>query len=287
MCGYKTGISGAKPDLFLDQLRVDVTGTIIVMIGRVWDVSAVSGRAKGKMIHCSARANIAYNFLRLKEGGIYSVKIFAVKPNKEEYRVIKDDSFMLEFDGSTTFKRVYVKADGFVKYPLNLVDFDVIEPADNKYLIYVAGYVSNVEDSQSELRYGETSRRCWLRKKTKQFAFSDKVYLSSTSSTVILDDANIPAIKALKDANSGVELKKHYTPIDLTRPVKGTIDNLLMWAQNQKNNVHSFPTSLVWNIVTPSNALNKLFVFAVRHVSLYYNHRWCQDQDGKEFPLMR
>ncbi|GJU73493.1 hypothetical protein Tco_1264898 [Tanacetum coccineum] len=216
---YKNGISGAKPDLFLDQLRVDVTGTIIVMIGRVWDVSAVSCRAKGKMIHCSAWANIAYNFLRLKEGGIYSVKFFAVKPNKEEYRVIKDDSFMLEFDGSMTFKRVYVKADGFVKYPLNLVDFDVIEPADNKYLIYVAGYVSNV----------------------------DKVYLSSTSSTVILDDAKIPAIKALKDANSGVELKKHYTPIDLTRPVKGTIDNLLMWAQNQKNNVHSFPTSLVWN----------------------------------------
>ncbi|GJW14322.1 hypothetical protein Tco_0018455 [Tanacetum coccineum] len=29
----------------------------------------------------------------------------------------------------------------------------------------------------------------------------DKVYLSSTSSTVILDDAKIPTIKALRDAN--------------------------------------------------------------------------------------
>ncbi|GJT72007.1 nucleic acid-binding, OB-fold protein [Tanacetum coccineum] len=40
-----------------------------------------------------------------------------------------------------------------------------------------------------------------VEKKTKQFAFSDKVYLSSTSSSVILDDAEIPAIKALKDVN--------------------------------------------------------------------------------------
>ncbi|GKA00464.1 hypothetical protein Tco_0673014 [Tanacetum coccineum] len=96
------------------------------------------------MIHCSARARVAHNFLRLKEGGIYSVTNFAVKPNKEEYRVIKDDSFMLEFDGSTTFKSVSVKADGFVRYPLNLVDFDAIEHADNKYLIDVVGYVSNV-----------------------------------------------------------------------------------------------------------------------------------------------
>ncbi|GKC23729.1 hypothetical protein Tco_1025879, partial [Tanacetum coccineum] len=150
--GVSAGISGTKPDLFLDQLRVDVTGTIIVMIGRVWDVSAVSGRylstnfvvSDAKMIHCSARASVAHNFLRLKEGGIYSVTNFAVKPNKEEYRVIKDDSFMLEFDGSTAFKRVSVKADGFVRYPLNLVGFDAIEPADNKYLIDVAGYVSNV-----------------------------------------------------------------------------------------------------------------------------------------------
>ncbi|GJS55790.1 replication protein A 70 kDa DNA-binding subunit C-like protein [Tanacetum coccineum] len=287
--GISAGILGIKPDLFLDQLRVDVTGTIIVMIFHVWDVSAVSGR--------------------------YLMTNFAMKPNKEEYRVIKDDSFMLEFDGSTTFKRVSVKADGFVRYPFNMVDFDAIEPADNKYLIgqllllyNVAGYVSNVgrtnhlksgsknlnfhlaNHSQSELRYEETSGRFWLRKKLNRlFAFSDKVYLSSTSSTVILDDAEIPTIKALKDANSGVKLKNPYTPIDLTWLVKGTIKNLLMWARNPKNNVHSFPTSLVWNIVTPSNALNKLFVFAVRHVPLYGNHRWCQDQDGMrvDFPMLR
>ncbi|GJS91797.1 reverse transcriptase domain-containing protein [Tanacetum coccineum] len=140
--GVSVRISGTKLDLFLDQLCVDVTGTIIVMIGRVWDASGVSDRylstdfvmcdAKGQMIHCFARASVAHNILQLKEGGIYSVTNFMVKPNKEEYRVIKDDSFMLEFDGSTTFKRVSVKEDGFLRYILNLVDFDAIELADNK-----------------------------------------------------------------------------------------------------------------------------------------------------------
>nr|GEY61631.1 hypothetical protein [Tanacetum cinerariifolium] len=33
----------SKPLLFLDQLEVDVTGTIVVMIERVWDVNAVTG----------------------------------------------------------------------------------------------------------------------------------------------------------------------------------------------------------------------------------------------------
>nr|GEV07796.1 hypothetical protein [Tanacetum cinerariifolium] len=237
--GVSAGISRTKPDLFLDQLRVYDTGTIIVMLGRVWDVSAVSGR------YLRSWASVAHNFLRLKEGGIYSVKIFVVKPNKDEYRVIKDDNFMLEYDCSTTFKRVFVKADGFVRYPLNLVDFDAIEPADNKTNHLKSGsknldfHLANHRGQSIRVTLWENLREVLIEKKTKQV---DKVYLSSTSSTVILDDAEIPAIKALKDANSGVELKNPYTPIDLTRPVK------------------------------------------VRYVPLYGNHRWCQDQDRMESP---
>nr|GEX23498.1 hypothetical protein [Tanacetum cinerariifolium] len=51
------------------------------------------------------KATVSYNFLRLKEGGIYSVKKFAVKPNKDEYRILKNDAYMLEFDGSTTIRK--------------------------------------------------------------------------------------------------------------------------------------------------------------------------------------
>nr|GEX45136.1 hypothetical protein [Tanacetum cinerariifolium] len=95
------------------------------MIGRVWDASAVSG------LYLSTEFVVSDAKGRRD---IFS-KFFTVKPNKEEYRVIKDDNFMLEFDGSTTFRKVSMKADGFVRYPLKLVDLDAIEPADNKYLI--------------------------------------------------------------------------------------------------------------------------------------------------------
>nr|GEU63298.1 hypothetical protein [Tanacetum cinerariifolium] len=40
----KTEVSQTKSDLFLDQLEVDVTGTIVVMIGRMWYVNDVTGR---------------------------------------------------------------------------------------------------------------------------------------------------------------------------------------------------------------------------------------------------
>ncbi|GJW12563.1 hypothetical protein Tco_1578390 [Tanacetum coccineum] len=40
----KSESSQPKPHLFLDQLALDVTGTIVVMIGRVWDVNAITGR---------------------------------------------------------------------------------------------------------------------------------------------------------------------------------------------------------------------------------------------------
>ncbi|GKA56184.1 zinc finger, CCHC-type containing protein, partial [Tanacetum coccineum] len=138
-------VADTKADLFLDQLQVDVTGTVVVMIGRKWDVNAVTGcylstdivvsDAKGNAIHCTARSNVAHNFLRLKEGGIYSIKNFVVHRNKEEYRIRKNDTFMIEFDGATSIRKAFVKADGFVHYPFQLVDFDGIEPTDNKNLI--------------------------------------------------------------------------------------------------------------------------------------------------------
>ncbi|GKF17162.1 putative zinc finger, CCHC-type containing protein [Tanacetum coccineum] len=131
--------------LFLDQLDVDVSGTIVVMIGRMWDVSAITKHylstdfvvsdSKGNMIHCTAKGNIAHNFLRLKEGGIYSIKNFAVHPNKDDFRVVKHVTFMLKFDGATTIRNSSVSDVGFLRYPFQLVDFDRIKATNNKYLI--------------------------------------------------------------------------------------------------------------------------------------------------------
>ncbi|GJS48644.1 putative ribonuclease H-like domain-containing protein [Tanacetum coccineum] len=124
---------------------VDVTGMIVVMIGRVWDVNVVTGRylstdfvvsdSRGNMIHCTAKASIPHNFLRLKEGDIYSIKNFVVLPNKDEFRILKHDTIMLEFDGETTVQKVSVNGLGFLRYPFQLIDFDRIDPANNKYLI--------------------------------------------------------------------------------------------------------------------------------------------------------
>ncbi|GJY42124.1 ABC transporter B family member 25 [Tanacetum coccineum] len=116
-----------KSHLFLDELEVDFTGTIIMMIGRVWDVNVVTGRylsmdlvvsdSWGNMIHCTAKASIAHNFLRLKEDDIYSIKNFVVLPNKDEYRIFKHDTIMLEFDRETTVRKVSVNGHGFLRYP--------------------------------------------------------------------------------------------------------------------------------------------------------------------------
>ncbi|GKC51632.1 putative zinc finger, CCHC-type containing protein, partial [Tanacetum coccineum] len=130
--------------LFLDQLDVDVSGTIVVMIGRIWDVSAITGHylsidfvvsdSKANIIHCTAKGTVAHNFLHLKEGGIYSIKNFIVHPNKDDFRIMKHATFMLEFDGATAIRKVVVSDIGFLRYPFQLVDFDRIEATNNKYL---------------------------------------------------------------------------------------------------------------------------------------------------------
>nr|GEU40148.1 hypothetical protein [Tanacetum cinerariifolium] len=94
----------------------------LFMICCKWDVNAVTGRYLstdfvGNAIHCTARSNVVHNFLQLKEGGIYSIKNFVVHRNKEEYRIQKNDGYMIEFDGATSICKDFVKADGFVRYP--------------------------------------------------------------------------------------------------------------------------------------------------------------------------
>ncbi|GKD35864.1 nucleic acid-binding, OB-fold protein [Tanacetum coccineum] len=63
------------------------------------------GTKLGNMIHYTAKASIAHNFMRLKEGDIYSIKNFVVFPNKDEYRIFKHDNIMLEFDWETTVRK--------------------------------------------------------------------------------------------------------------------------------------------------------------------------------------
>nr|GEX76605.1 hypothetical protein [Tanacetum cinerariifolium] len=193
-------------------------GSIMVMICRVWDVHAATGRyLSSDFIVFDTQGSIAHNFLWLKEGFVYLVKNFTVMPNKDEFRVIRFDDFMLEFNGETTTRKAFLKSKGFTHYSFQLVEIDELEPTNNKYLIDVVGYVTNVG-------------RITLTR-------TDRLYLSSTSSMLIVDDAKIPLLMRLKTDDSGVPSTKVILPVDNTTLKVGTLENLLMWAQNQKYDV--------------------------------------------------
>ncbi|GJY09825.1 putative reverse transcriptase domain-containing protein, partial [Tanacetum coccineum] len=257
-------------------LEVDVTGTIIVMIGRVWDVNAVTERylstdfvvsdSKDNMIHCTAKSTVAHNFLRLKEGGIYSVKNFVVLPNKDEFRIFRHDMFMIEFDGETTARKVSADPHSFCRYPFCLIEFDQVEPTNNKYLIDIAGYVTNVgrtsytKAGSKTLEFYLANQRgqslrvtLWgelgdvlVEKKTKHAGvcamvltgmsgkeYNNKLYLSSTSSMVFYDDDDIPCLPELRANDSRAAPSKAPLPIDCSQPREGTLENLLIWARNR------------------------------------------------------
>ncbi|GJV88797.1 reverse transcriptase domain-containing protein [Tanacetum coccineum] len=281
--------TSAKAPASGDHGSVDVTGTVVVMICCKWDVNAVTSRYLstnfvGNAIHCTAKSNVAHNFLRLKEGGIYSIKNFVVHRNNEEYRIRKNDGYMIEFDGAASIHKAFVKADDFVRYPFQLVDFDGIEPTDNKYLIDVAGYITNVGRTNHQKtgsrnldfylanHRGQSIRvTLWgalgdvlIEKKAKQAGmcpivltsadakyYNNKLYLSSSSSTMIFNDAGIPAVKALitNMPTSGEDSKKLSMPVDHSAPREGTLENLLMWARNRKNDVRiaNVRTRKGWN----------------------------------------
>lgn len=90
---------------------------------------------QGNVIDCTAKATIAHNFHGLQKGVILSIEDFVVRYDKEEYRVKKNNTFMLEFNGKTRLRKSSVISDGYIRYPLQLLDIDNIEPTRNKSLI--------------------------------------------------------------------------------------------------------------------------------------------------------
>ncbi|GJV72200.1 retrovirus-related pol polyprotein from transposon TNT 1-94 [Tanacetum coccineum] len=78
---------------------------------------------------------------------------------------------------------------------------------------------------------------------------ANRLYLSSTSLTLIVDDEKIPLLMRLNTDDSGVELTKEILLAENTIPKAGTLENLLMWARNQKYDVKidKLRTKKVWN----------------------------------------
>ncbi|GKB18162.1 replication protein A 70 kDa DNA-binding subunit C-like protein [Tanacetum coccineum] len=224
-------------ELFLDELYVGVSGTIVVMVCRMWDVNVVTG------------CYLSTDFV-----------VSDVKPNKDEFGIIENDTFMLEFEGATTVRKAFVKYDGFVKYPFQQVDVDNLD-TNNKYLIgklvcllciryFVPRFTAKGQSVRVTLWGGLGD--VLIEKRTRHVGlylivlttvtakhYNNRLYLSSSSSTLILDDDEILAVKELKLENSGVELNKESLS---AKPKDGTLENLLMWVRNRKNNGWKYPS---------------------------------------------
>ncbi|GJX99300.1 DNA helicase PIF1, ATP-dependent [Tanacetum coccineum] len=200
-------VADTKADLFLDQLQVDVTGTIVFMIGRKWDVNAVTGRylstdfvvsdAKGNAIHCTARSNVTHNFLRLKEGDVagYITNV-----------------------GRTTYQ----------KSGSRNLDFYLANHRGQSIRVTLWGALGDV---LIEKKAKQTGMCPIVLTSANAKYYNNKLYLSSSSSTMIFDDADIPAVKSLMTnmPASVEESKKFSVPIDHSAPREATLENLLIY----------------------------------------------------------
>ncbi|GKB61880.1 reverse transcriptase domain-containing protein [Tanacetum coccineum] len=143
-----------------------------------------------------------------------------------------------EMDKDTVVRKSSVRPDGFARYPFQLVEFDSLEPINNKYLIDAVGYIS----LQLTLCYSlPFSKQGAVRKSYATASqLADRLYLSSTSSTMIVDDEQIPFFKQFKSDDSGIKLAKELLQSHSTCVKAGTLKNLLMWARNRKYDAATF-----------------------------------------------
>ncbi|GJS16021.1 putative reverse transcriptase domain-containing protein [Tanacetum coccineum] len=201
----------------------------------VWDVNAVTGRylstnfvvsdSQGNMIHYTAKESIAHNFLRLKEGGIYSIKNFVVLPNKDEFWILKHDTIMLEFDGETTVWKVSindvtsyitdVRRTNYMKTGSKNLDFYLANQRGQSLRVTLWGGLGDVLVERITKHVGMCAI---VLTSVSPKIYNNKLYLSSSSSTIIYDIDDIPCLKELKIAESCVKQNKEGLAIDSSRP---------------------------------------------------------------------
>ncbi|GJW32129.1 ATP-dependent DNA helicase PIF1-like protein [Tanacetum coccineum] len=173
----------AKPQLFLENLELGVTVTIVLMFCRMWDVYA---------------ANDAH-----AAGYVTNVG-----------RIVQQKT------GSTT------------------LDF----------------HLANSRGQSVRVTLWGSLRELLIEKEPAMLGC--RLYLSSTSSTLILDDEEIPEVKQLKADSSGAEFSKEMPPVGCLEVKAGTLENLLMWSRNQKHDSATFHCTVHIDNVRTKNGWN-------------------------------
>ncbi|GJQ97093.1 ATP-dependent DNA helicase PIF1-like protein [Tanacetum coccineum] len=231
------------------------------MFCRMWDVYAATGRylstdfvvcdSKGSTMHATARNSIAHNFIKLKEGGIYSVKFFAIQPNKDDFRHLE-----------TTNNKYLIDAAGYVtnvgrtvqqKTGSKTLDFHLANSRGQSVRVTMRGSLGEllIEKRTNHVGVYAIVLTCLIVKQ-----YNSRLYLSSTSSTLILDDEEIPEIKQLKSDTSGAEFSKELLPVGCSDAKARTLENLLMWSRNRKHDAATFHYTVHIDNVRTKNGRN-------------------------------
>nr|XP_043620001.1 replication protein A 70 kDa DNA-binding subunit-like [Erigeron canadensis] len=301
--GKATDVSGSKSDpIFIDELHEGIEGLLTVLVCRKWDVLSINKKymstdyimsdKKGNIIHCYAKSFIAHRFQKiLEEGCLYSIKAFAVVPNPEKYRVLKDSDYMIDLQGSTVVRKATDEIEKFNRYPFQLVPFEELTPTDNKHFVDVIGYVTIVgspskkSTGKKTVEFNLTNERAYQLRVTLWEDYGDEMVkrksknpgtyiilltgmiakeylgnlcLSNSSATMLIDDAEIPAIKTFKDAISVVDVIDTGLPVLQVRPTLDTLKQLLEWGrEKRKREIAAFRNKvMITNIRTKNSWFN-------------------------------
>ncbi|XP_071688412.1 replication protein A 70 kDa DNA-binding subunit B-like [Rutidosis leptorrhynchoides] len=237
----------------------------------------VGKEAEGNVIQLTARSTVAHCFIsRLKEGSVYLLNKFEVIPNKDDYRLLRNNKVLIQLQGSTFLKKISGdEHSGFIRHPYACIPFEDLEPNGGKYQIDVVGCVLNfgsvtpqkggsttlefqlVNERHRRVRvtlWGKLGDSFLARKPTVTSQDSiilssvsvrkdyyGETFLSSTSATLIIDDAQVPTLANFINKISAMEFADDMGELapqrQLPPPKEGSIVDLLTMARRGKNNV--------------------------------------------------
>ncbi|XP_071727900.1 uncharacterized protein [Rutidosis leptorrhynchoides] len=260
---------GQRTYVYLHELQLGEDAVVKVMICRTWDTHSAYGKYLstdfiasdekvqnspyiwflnfcGGVIQLTAKSTVAHCFIpRLKEGSVYLLKNFEVIPNRDSYRILRDNKFLIQLQGST-FLRRQQSADvvgcvlnvGTPHNPKKGTPTLEFELANERYTAHGSADQGDIVGKLGLLfPRPETCDKHTLLHHFK-LSLCTKA-LSSTSSTMIMDDTQIPDLSDFINKISSVEFSdtqedlysgRHFPP-----PKEGTLADLLALVRKGKN----------------------------------------------------
>ncbi|KAL6507132.1 hypothetical protein OROHE_022031 [Orobanche hederae] len=243
----------------LDQLKEGDEGPIVVMICRRWDVHNINGRylstdfivsdEKENVMHCTMKSNISHCFNdKVQEGSVVSMRYFTVQ-KKDEYRIIKDNTYLIELNGSTSIKKATVNVGYIIGYVANVgksaqprtgsKSLDFILAIERGRTIRVTLW-GKLGDALLKKKPNNCGNYTIIPTSMSAKYYNGQLCLSSCSSTLILDNDEIPAIVVFKEKISDVDETEPSLPVVASEPQHGTIQELLALGRDKRRYAATF-----------------------------------------------